>query len=80
MTTLPRTRLQRVLIVLLLVSASLVAASALTSFLTRAHVAQVERRMMAQPALPHGHPPLPPGHPPIPPSPPAPPNTGGIRI
>lgn len=86
MTAIPRTRTQRVLLLLLLASATLVAASFVFGFLMRAHVAQEQRRMthgmMVAPALPPGHPPvqgLPPGHPPIPQQP-APPSTEGIRI
>ena len=87
MPTIPRTRTQRVLLLLLLASATLVAASFVAGFLMRAHVQQEQRRamqhgMMVDPNLPPGHPPvqgLPPGHPPIQDAP-APPVVEGIRI
>lgn len=86
MPTIPRTRTQRVLLLLLLASVALVLASVMFEFLMRAHVEQQQRRMthgmMMEPALPPGHPSvqgLPPGHPPIPQQP-APPLSGGTRI
>lgn len=94
MTTLPRTRLQRVLLVLLLVSACIVATAAAASFLQRAYEARLEEGVLpghpteTPPGDPFDAPlppgrravgPLPPGHPPIPPQP-APPASEGIRI